>query len=428
MKFYLSIFLMVFCFESYSQLQSNTAVNWMVIDTSNSNLPSNYITDITKDKNGDIWVSTGEGFAKFLGQNQWQVFHTPNVTFNDACLAIESQDSIIWVATVHGLVRCCNGQVSIFAPYTPIVFNINTTSLKVDGDNLWIGTYQYGLFKWDGTTLENFTMTNTGMPIGNVWSIDLDPFGKKWICGIDNTPGPPSIGALVSFDDINWTLYDTSNSGLGRFPQRVTIDQFGNKWITELEGALYKFDDSNWLTFDTSSVSTQASFQYCKPEMDHLGNKWVSTLSGIAKYDDQTWTFFDSTFIPFPNPIQTVVTILTESNGNKFMGTYCGLLIFNENGIVLSTGERENFNSNSAVQGFLENGIFYTRFEMANTGSLSGLVSDDLGRIVYSFAKNINSPGEYSEAIDFSTFKSGVYFLTLSLNHEKISMKILNLK
>ena len=47
MKFYLSIFLMVFCFESYSQFRSNTAVNWMVIDTSNSNLPSNYITDIT---------------------------------------------------------------------------------------------------------------------------------------------------------------------------------------------------------------------------------------------------------------------------------------------------------------------------------------------------------------------------------------------
>ena len=70
------------------------------------------------------------------------------------------------------------------------------------------------------------------------------------------------------------------------------------------------------------------------------------------------------------------MTILTESNGNKFMGTHYGLLIFNENGIVLSTGEPENFNSNSAVKGFLENGIFYTRFEMATTGSLSGLVSD----------------------------------------------------
>ncbi len=428
MKFYLSIFLMVFCFESYSQFRSNTAVNWMVIDTSNSNLPSNYITDITKDKNGDIWVSTADGFAKFLGQNQWQVFHTPIITLNDVCLAIESQDSIIWVATVNGLMRFCNGQVSIFAPYPPIVFDIYSTSLKVDGDNLWIGTYQFGLFKWDGVTLENFTMANTGMPIGNVWSIDVDPFGKKWICGIDHTPGPPRIGALVSFDDINWTLYDTSNSGLGHLPQRVTIDQFGNKWITESEGALYKFDDSNWLTFDTNSVSTQASFRYCKPEIDHLGNKWVSTLSGIARYDDQTWTFFDSTIIPFPEPIRDVVTILTESNGNKFMGTHYGLLIFNENGIVLSSDEPENVRSNSNIWGYFENGIFYARFKVARSGVLTGLVSDALGREVFSFTKNITSPGEFSEAIDFSGLKSGVYFLNLSDNQENLSVKILNLK
>ena len=52
--------------------------------------------------------------------------------------------------------------------------------------------------------------------------------GNKWF-GTDN-------GGVAKFDDINWTVYTTSNSGL---PENdvfsIAIDAEGNKWFGTLD-------------------------------------------------------------------------------------------------------------------------------------------------------------------------------------------------
>jgi ligand-binding sensor domain-containing protein len=40
-------------------------VNWVVYDTSNSNLPSNFIRVITIDEQGNKWIGTDGGLAVY---------------------------------------------------------------------------------------------------------------------------------------------------------------------------------------------------------------------------------------------------------------------------------------------------------------------------------------------------------------------------
>lgn len=76
-------------------------VDWSFLNTNNSDLPSNCITDIKKDVASGFWVATCDnGIAHFNGSN-WQLFNTSNSGIaSDFVTSIEiSSDSTLWIAT-----------------------------------------------------------------------------------------------------------------------------------------------------------------------------------------------------------------------------------------------------------------------------------------------------------------------------------------
>lgn len=407
---------------------SSLNVNWMLIDTSNSNLPDNNITDLTQSPDGAIWVSTYQGFAKYLGQNQWLTFHNPNVTFDDVCLAIKAQDSIIWVATVHGLVRYCNGNISVFDPSNSNLPHY-ILSLEVENNLLWIGTLDFGVFKYDGITFTNYSYANTGnMPLGNVDYIAVDQFGVKWFSCMDARPPGPNAHALVSYDNFSWTLFDTSNSGIKRYSYGVSIDSLNIKWITDIEGHVVKFDNISWTTFDSSNISYHPIFKSARVAFDHLGNKWVSTSKGFAKYDDSSWSFYDSSNSQYPSVMIYSRPIYVDDANNKLIGTNGkGLLIFNENGILLSTKELELNKKNIFFNGHFINEKFTAKIFTTKQMLCNVFILDISGQVINSVLKKNNSDRLYSISleVDFSEFKNGVYFLVVQTLYESSAFKII---
>jgi ligand-binding sensor domain-containing protein len=62
------------------------------------------------------------------------------------------------------------------------------------------------------------------------------------------------VRRLAKFDGVNWTVYNTSNSGLpDNYVRAIAIDGQGNKWIGTLGEGLAKFDDVNWTVYNTSN-------------------------------------------------------------------------------------------------------------------------------------------------------------------------------
>jgi ligand-binding sensor domain-containing protein len=86
------------------------------------------------------------------------------------------------------------------------------------------------LAKFDGVNWTVYNTSNSGLPNNDVWAIAIDGQGNKWI-GTDG-------GGLAKFDGVNWTVYNTSNSGLPyNRVYAIAIDGQGNKWIgTMVEG------------------------------------------------------------------------------------------------------------------------------------------------------------------------------------------------
>ena len=77
--------------------------------------------------------------------------------------------------------------------------------------------------KFDGTNWTVYNTSNSGLPNNEITSIAID--GSE-LSGLE------LAGGLAKFDGVNWTTYDTSNSDLPHnYVRSIAIDRNGMKWI-----------------------------------------------------------------------------------------------------------------------------------------------------------------------------------------------------
>jgi ligand-binding sensor domain-containing protein len=79
-------------------------VNWTVYNNSNSGLPNNTVKAIAIDGQGNKWIGTNSGLAKFDGVN-WTVYNNSNSGLPDnnvLAIAIDGQGNK-WIGTGGGL-------------------------------------------------------------------------------------------------------------------------------------------------------------------------------------------------------------------------------------------------------------------------------------------------------------------------------------
>jgi ligand-binding sensor domain-containing protein len=136
-----------------------------------------------------------------------------------------------------------------------------------------------------------------------------------------------TTGGLVAIDKVSGatTFYNKCNSGL---PDNnihcIAIDAMGNKWIgTEL--GLAKFDGSNWRVFNTSNSQIPGDY-ICSIAIDKADNLWIE-ISRIdeynhywgcmAKFDGQYWTVYNSSNTGYPNKNGGLIVI--DLLGNKWI-------------------------------------------------------------------------------------------------------------
>jgi hypothetical protein len=169
--------------------------------------------------------------------------------------------------------------------YYPMSYSsyINLVITDKDG-NIWVGIYPYydyygGLAKFDGTNWTYYDIYRLTTNSSDVRAIAIDEGGNKWI-------GTTSYsyffyyynGGLVKFDGVNWTVYNTSNSGLpNNNVHAIFIDREGNKWIGT-DGGLAKFDDFSWAVYNTSN--SRLPNNNVRVIVDIEGNKWIGTEGG----------------------------------------------------------------------------------------------------------------------------------------------------
>jgi hypothetical protein len=104
-----------------------------VYNTSNSDLPNNWVWTLAIE-GSNKWIGTyGGGLAKYDGKG-WTVYNISNSSLP-----------------------------------SNVVF-----ALAIEGSNKWIGTYGGGLAKYDGTTWTVFNTSNSDLPGNNVYALAYD--------------------------------------------------------------------------------------------------------------------------------------------------------------------------------------------------------------------------------------------------------------
>jgi ligand-binding sensor domain-containing protein len=149
--------------------------------------------------------------------------------------------------------------------------------------------------------------------------------GNKWI-------GTDRGGGLAKFDGVNWTVYNTSNSGLpNKYITAIAIDSLGNKWIGT-GGGLVKFDRFRMTVYNTSNSGLPDN-SVSAIAIDGQGNKWIGTRGGLAKFDGANWTVYNRS--NSGSPSNWVYAIAIDGGGNKWIGTDGGgLAVYREGGVI----------------------------------------------------------------------------------------------
>ncbi len=164
-------------------------------------------------------------------------------------------------------------------------------SYAVFGDNLWVGTYGDGLVIYTGKSTKNFNNKNTRTNPARDTGLVSDYI--TCVC-IDEKAGIVWLGtnaglASCDIECKNWKRYDTKAGLPNDVIRDLAIDHEGNLWVGTPSG-LGKFDGEKWETHSTKNGLTQNSVHSIKIKDNSV---WVGTVGGtVSRYKDGVWKNF----------------------------------------------------------------------------------------------------------------------------------------
>lgn len=198
---------------------------------------------------------------------------------------------------------------------------VNYNSMVLDlEDNLWFGTVSKGkgtgVTMFDGNQWQVFNSDN-GLVFNSVNGIAVDTENKKWFT---------TRQGISSFDGTIWVSYTSENTGIDLIDQvfSVAIDKENNKWFGSYGGAL-KFDGTNWTRYNSSPDVLKWNFINAIA-IDKENNKWFATEYGVSKFDGTNWVNYNSKNSVNYDKVYNVRDIAIDSQGNKWLGTSYGVI------------------------------------------------------------------------------------------------------
>ncbi len=180
------------------------------------------------------------------------------------------------------LLVCCSCNDELTSPLINIEISDHildkhfVTSIAFDSKgNAWIGTFNKGLIKYNGTTT-HYDKTNSSLPDSLIiWSIAIDKNDYVWI-GSDK--------GLIKYDHSKFIIYNKSNAPL--FTNNVfalTIDAENSIWFTSCMfrvGGIIKYDGMKWTAFTPQNSALPGSLM-SDIIQDNQNNKWATINEGV---------------------------------------------------------------------------------------------------------------------------------------------------
>jgi len=297
------------------------------------------------DKDGNLWFSiSGEGAYRYDGKS-FTNFTTKNgLCSNNVGSIIQDRTGNILLGTKNGI---CKYDGNKFTKY-PVPDTLSITCMLEDRDgNLWFGTMGNGIYRYNGTTLDNFLNNNSHLfNLGNTDQLILDILqdkkGNLWFSswnggGVWRYDGNDFKNFLPSadyykanqdkrnFNNPQSTFGNDSSTSYSPTQDHITDDMvfsmtednLGNIWFATRDHGLCRY---NGTTF--TSIGRNEGFD-CRGAsailQDDKNNFWITTFdSGVWYYDGKTFKNFTENDGLVNN---AVMNLLKDKDGNLWFGT-----------------------------------------------------------------------------------------------------------
>lgn len=261
--------------------------------------------NLYQDNLGVIWVGTFDGISKFLPGNDFKVYRNDKLDDNSlssssVCGIYEDDEGMVWVGTFNAGINKINKSNNIISRYYNEVDNGNSLSsnrikdITGSGNEIWIAT-DNGLNKYDKAT-GKFTVykksdDKNSIVNNELRTLHIDKDGLLWIGTRGGISTFDRKGTFTSYNDIlekNGVHEKTIND--------IYEDKDGIMWFgLGNDGGLVRYNKKtgeikNYLT-DTSDKNSLSSNTVRAISEDSLGNLWVGTQDGLNKLNKKTEDF-----------------------------------------------------------------------------------------------------------------------------------------
>ncbi len=293
---------------------------------------SNFVSDICVASDSSIWFSTiGAGISR-LSDTGWRTYNHNNTgllldrtmallevkttagflilasTPKELFAGLEHGNNVtwnsIWEGEVSALAHTANKQSAVWIAIQNTILQMELDGARIqkhrelvlpiklppqdavtfikdvsqEGERLWVGTLQSGLFLYEHGEWKQYTVSN-GLP-GNTVNDLVDvvtPSGEKliWIATNDG---------LVMRTEREWKVFNTSNSSLpNNIVRCLLLTPSGNIWVGT-NNRLARFNIGNWTILDTLNPGLASDLIWSFLERrgaDGQPEIWIGTGHGL---------------------------------------------------------------------------------------------------------------------------------------------------
>ena len=283
-------------------------------DRDQSQLRENEIWSLAEGNDNSLWIATYGGGVSVLKDGTWTIYTRKEGLSGDAVSELcKDRFGNIWIATDQGLSVFKDGKFTNYTVKDGLTSN-TVRGLYEDSDgSIWIGTNKGGVHRFrDGKIIKETLSEIDSTAV--VEEFCRDRSGHLWIA---------TSRGLLRLDGDKRRLFTSADGLSSSFSITIYEDEEGNIWTGNQSG-LDKYSPSSE-RFSRQLAGSSINTIYC----DREGNLWVGdTNDGLARLRQTLFTTY-TTRDGLTNNNTNVV--LQDSHRTIWVGTVKGLSVFRKN-------------------------------------------------------------------------------------------------